>query len=347
MHSLVSRKLISFCLVAFLSCLSVYASDDSDDDSLDGLTDQLTSKAKLSKDLTLCRSRGGEVVARHADTLQLCKGCSLTLKRADSKKQASKVAELSKRDGWTSHVTVDSVYVYEMDEESYSENRRPFTTGLGFPGVSSTKDVVVDWASNKSTQTFSNHYKRTSTGHSEPQVVEDFNALWTKDSASVVRQFIPQTEKEKSKAESVVMCGIELYGPFDMCDECLAKLVEFRAEHQKGQKSVSKAVRDKLKGKFKGDDEDAFVVAYHGYYPYHESTYSAEDNDEVFPLTYSRSKTGPRKDIFEHKSNDIGDISTLSQAKSLDTSKDMVYSQVHLLSGRKASLGSGKRTFVF
>ncbi|MBY0461630.1 MAG: hypothetical protein K2Q34_00405 [Alphaproteobacteria bacterium] len=349
MHPITLKKIIPVALILLFSCISVYAGDDSDDDSLGGLAEQLTSKTKLTQDLTLCRSASGTVVAQYADTLSLQNGCKLKLRRVDANTQVTDLFDLSKIDGYKSHVTASSVYVYDTEENKYGRMERPFTTALDFPEVTSKKDLVIDWASNQSLRSRTDFFKRKSNcgnGHSEPQLTKDFNALWVKNSASVVKHFVPQTKKEKDSAKSVVMCGCNLYGSFDMCNTCLSEVVTFRKQHQQGQTSVAQAVRDELKDQFQGDETDAFVVSYHSYCPYSSATYHAEDETSLYPLGYS-TEYRPRKDIFEHKSDEIDDTYTLSQAESLAADKDTIYSHVHMLSGKKASRTSGKRTFIF
>lgn len=59
------------------------------------------------------------------------------------------------------------------------------------------------------------------------------------------------------------MCGLEICGPYDMCDKhngkgknqynCVGKLKDFRKKHLKGQSSISAAITAKLGDKFKGE----------------------------------------------------------------------------------------------
>lgn len=350
MHPINLKKIIPITLVTLFSYVSSYALD-SDDASLDGLTEQLASKAKLTQDLTLCRSASGTAVAHYTDTLSLQNDCKLELSRKTAREQTAMLFELSRKDNnFKSHVTASSIYVYDTEEDKYVRKERAFTTGLGFPGVSSKSDIVIDWASNQSLASAPDLFKRKSNcgnGHSEPQFIQDFNALWTKDSKTVVEHFIPQSTKEKNAAKSVVMCGCNLYGPLDMCDVCLREIVNFRKQHQQGQTSVSQAVRDELKDQFQGNATDAFVVAYHSHCPYKFSTYHAKDETSLYSLGYS-TEYRPRKDIFFYKDEEkIDDTYTLCQTKSLPLEKDKVYSYIHLLGGKKVPYMNAQNTFTF
>lgn len=350
MHPINLKKIIPIALITLFSYVSAHSQDESDNDSLDGLTEELVTKTKLTQDLTLCRTDSGAVVAQYTDTLNLQNDCKLKLDSGTTREKTTRLFKLASADSYKSHVTASSVYVYDTKEDTYGRKERSFTTGLGFPGVTSKSDIVIDWASNQSLVSAPDLFKRKSTcsnGHSEPQFIEDFSALWTKDSTTIVKQFIPQSTKERNAAKSVVMCGCNLYGPFDMCDVCLSEIISFRKKHQQGQTSVSQAVRDELKDQFQGSETDAFVVSYHSYCPYKSATYHAEAKDSLYSLAYLQPTYRPRKDMFRPESKKVDDTYTLSQTESIPLKRDRIYSHVHLLAGKKVPYMNAQNTFTF
>lgn len=341
--------------ISILCAFSFVRNASAIDESIDDLADQLATKTTLSHSLTFCRSNKGKVIAQYADTLQLANDCEFQLNSKKANTYAKRMSDFSSKDGFKSHVSVGSVYIYDIDDKIHTK-RRNFTASLGFPDAKSTSNnLPIDWVSNASKSSTDSDFFRIKSkqpsGHSEPQFISDFEALWIKDSTSVIKQFTPQTKKEKENIESVVMCGLELHGSFDMCDTCLNKLRIFRCNHQKGQTSISKAIRDELKSTFKGSKEDAFVIAYHGWYPYKESTYKAEEEGEDSDLhelnhTFSYNR-GSREDSFARRIKNGDDTYTLSHIKTGETEADMIYAHMHFLSGRKSKYDTTRKAFVF
>jgi hypothetical protein len=323
-----------------------------DADPVDELTEQLASKATLSHPLTFCRTQRSEIVAQYADTLGLENGWSFELNSPTSHDHSRKMSQEAAIDGYKSHVLAGSVYVYEQGDACRSK-KRIFTNSLFYPEDEvSAADLPIDWVSNSSKSIANSNFLRVKStqpgGHSEPQFISDFEAKWMMDSTTVVNYFTPHTKTEKEKAEAVVMCGLELHGPFDMCDTCLNKLCAFRCEHQSGQTSISQAIRDQLKEKFKGKAEDAFMMVYHSWYPYKDSSYSADtgDGESVHALTYTYTAR-PRQDFFERRIKGGDDTYTLSQSAVTQTQEGVIYGHMHLLSDKKATYDVSTKTFVF
>eukprot|EP01041_Mallomonas_annulata_P003415 gene3415-6777_t len=263
---------------------------------------------------------------------------SLTKQLANKIKRTENLA-LCRRSSETTVVTEF------LEDTTICQVNDPITTALGFPNVTSKSDLLIDWTSRKSHKTRNKLFKKISNGHSEGQFINDINDIWRKCSTSVVKLLIPPTEKIDSA--EVMMCGVNLYGPFDMCDQCLEKLVQFRAQHQQGQESISQAVRDELKTQFQGDDTDAFVVTYNSLYPYKYSTYYGKSKASTYELDYSISYSWPRTDIFSYNGKAMDDTFTLSQSSDQPVSKGKIYSHIQLLADRKVPYENKSKSFTF
>ncbi len=219
--------------------------------------------------------------------------------------------------------------------------QNPFKTSIGFPNIVHNSNLPIDWVSFSSqSATNQNCYVRrpdqgVNGGHSEPQFIGDFNAKFVQNSDSLVNLFMPETTDNSD----IYMCGLELFGPYDMCDryDCVGKLKTFRGEHQEGQTSISQAIRDRLQNRFKGSTEDAFVVIYHAKYSYKPigTYYAANDNNEKSPLTFGgifgdKAHQFNVSDTYNNKNHFfIDNTYALSQYTELDTAPDDLYAYIH------------------
>lgn len=225
-----------------------------------------------------------------------------------------------------------------------------FNTSFGFPDIATTNanHKTIDWASHEADLTkFPNkyHHKQSeaSNGHSEPEFIGDIEALFTQNADKVVSAFTSRHEDE-----DIYACGLELFGQFDMCDYCLKRLREFRQRQQIGQTSISYAIRDKLKEKFKGKERsNAFVVVYHAHYPYNTATYKAEDDEYYYRLKYGGIYGQDRYDFIPDEPEDFEENDTLSQHRYLDTEKDIIYGCIHHLHNQGLRYRKNAERFSF
>jgi len=228
----------------------------------------------------------------------------------------------------------------------------PLTTQLGFPGVPKNPKKKMDWVSkNGKAKSNPGYYVRTPIafgGHAEPKFVSDLEAAFKKSSDAVVRLFTPPTET----LNTIDMCGIELFGPYDMCDKyngkgknkynCVGVLTDFRNRHQYGNQSISKAIRDKLKDRFRGKKSDVFVLIYNTNSPYENvDSYTAEDDNLYYDLSYSYAGSA-----FSEKSY-YDETFELSQCESVDVSSDLMYGYIHQIGNRTASYQPNSHLFSF
>lgn len=309
-----------------------------EDKELSEITACFEKKLAVSQTVTLFRQTKNKKTAEYADEIELNSN-SYNLMHGLAKDRVNLCACTSAKDGYKSHVLAGAVCVYANQNKQKTEHKL-FTTALKFPFSPSKPKMTVDWTSNQSKIENSNDfYRRRSTainGHSEPQFIDDIEALFKKDAPSLVKYFSP------SKGDrEVVMSGIELYGSFDMCDNCLESISEFRKKHQKGQMSIFQAVQD-----FAGEiQQNAFPVIYHSRYPYREATYFAEDDSYSYELDYLYKFTPSRSDIF--KSSDCEEGYVLSQAQKVGLHKNKVYAHIHQFSRKKANYSIDEKSFLF
>lgn len=192
------------------------------------------------------------------------------------------------------------------------------------------------------------YYIRQSTcwgGHAESQLICDIEDAFSKNSDTIVKLFTPPSYNK----DSIYMCGLEVFGTYDMCDiynnkgnnkyNCVGKLQEFREKHQpngqEGQKSISKAIMDKLKRRFKGEEENAFVVIYHAQQPYNnvDTYYIYNSNDEIlYPVSYQYNNGFC---IYSHHSEKFNDACSLSQREDMQIKPKHLYGYIHCLANKK------------
>ncbi|OJW54607.1 MAG: hypothetical protein BGO67_02790 [Alphaproteobacteria bacterium 41-28] len=214
-------------------------------------------------------------------------GKIFNLNRWSTKNKIKYVSEASKTDYGKTHLLAQGICT-----SAATRWETNFTTALISKSLSegdqvSHLDKEVDWVSHGSmAKSNESYYIRKSVnfgGHAESQLISDLEDTFNKSSDAIVKLFMPPSYNE----DNIYMCGLELFGPYDMCDaynnegnnryDCVGQLQRFRGKHQQdgqeGQRSISCAIMDKLKGRFKGKQEDAFVIIYHSELPY-DSVYT-------------------------------------------------------------------------
>lgn len=310
---------------------------------VDDLADSLQKGSKISKSLSLCRLNSQhELVATYTDKVQFSKGPQLALNQKTCKARTKYVGTLPGQDRFKNHLLISNFVI-----DPLGTIQRPLLSTDPFKGIiSSSSNLVVDWTSHGSSVPLSKKlHKRISSsgnGHSEPQFVDDFNALFVKDHPSIVKLFtqLPAPISEYSAY------GLELYSSFDACDACLDTLVKFRAQHQTGQQSLSQSIQDKLKDKFKGKAQDNFVLLYNAHYPYKESTYHGEDENNFYPFDYNYDVAPQRSDVFKRKG--FEEIHTLRPHRRTSFSAPTsIFHHLHLLSGQQRNYQVKSSSFIF
>lgn len=315
-------------------------------DDVDDITETLE-KTKISKHVNLTRTFKDNPLVHYTQQLVVKKE-TLNLHRGETAKPILYVAKASSKDNSKTHLLAQGVCM--SNETIWTDI---LTTKL-FPEVSKSQNKTMDWVSEKSeTKPNKTHFIRKPQtkyfgGHAEPQLISDIEDQFMKNSDAVVSMFIPPPNNK----EDIYICGLEVFGPYDMCDDyngngknkynCVGKLLDFRKCHQNGQRSISKAIQEKLKGKFKGSKEDAFVVIYHTQSPYDKvDTYKAEDEDYRYGLSFSFDKCS------FSRSKDFDDTYQLSQSKSLSTEPDVLYGYIHQLGDKAALYQTTSKRFCF
>lgn len=93
------------------------------------------------------------------------------------------------------------------------------TTKL-FPEVSKSQNKTMDWVSEKSeTKPNKTHFIRKPQtkyfgGHAEPQLISDIEDQFMKTLMLLFQCLFPSNNKE-----DIYICGLEVFGPYDMCDD--------------------------------------------------------------------------------------------------------------------------------
>jgi hypothetical protein len=220
-------------------------------------------------------------------------------------------------------------------------------TSLGFSEINITPDVTIDWVSQGDSPENNGYYSRVSPGgagtslfggHSESYFIRDIKALWTQNYTSVLKFLLPSPVFHRE--QDVYMTGIELFGSRDTCShhipgqnnryDCVRQLVNFRHEHEEGQQSISQAVRDLLKDRFKGGaNSRGFVLIYHASAPYGNADYKAVDGDRSFALSWGNNRfNSPAGD--RPATNDI-----LQQYGEVEEEPNRLYCYIHGLADRQ------------
>ncbi len=339
------RKNLVICLV-FVFMLGFLSHGNT---SVDELTEKLLQANKVSERINLCRLKGPDnLLSQYTNQVDLASKGQLNLNIKLCADRTKMVARLASSDGYKNHMFVSSI---RIDEGSHTF--RPFLRAPLFNGIihsSPNQNLVIDWASSGSTikphkechkhLSQISHGKRND-GHSEPQLIADIEALFIKDHTQVVKLFTPAED-----SSALLACGLEFYSSFDACNLCLDDLIEFRKSHQKGQRSISCAIRDSLKDRFKGKKEDAFVLLYHAHYPYKDATYHGEDEKSYWGNFQYSYRPSPRVDTFLNRA--FEDTHTLvPHHHSVPLRKDIMLSHIHQLSGKESNYDRNKSSFVF
>lgn len=276
-------------------------------------------------------------------------GKTLIFDRQKARENVQYVSNASARENYgPTHLLVRGICNRDTQNMTLS---RVFTTNIGFPNIVHGSNIPIDWVSNSSNAvTDNNYYIRKSEqwgGHSEPQFIDDFEAKFTQNHDDLVKYLIPKAQENNSL---VYMCGLELFGPFDMCDRynCVGKLKDFRIKHQDGQQSMSQYIRNHLQDRFQGVPEDAFVVIYHAQYSYKPiKTYHAKNIDGKSALKYT-GIFGNNNHQFvigdDINSNDFDIIDTheLSQHESLNVAPNNLYGYIHHFGNKKIKYHEGQ-----
>lgn len=259
----------------------------------------------------LIHVKDNEIVARYSDNL-IIGDYSYDLQYKIDSDLSQKVFKLKGYDGTqhgANHLFANGVYIYKNGgtpqvRYKHFTTRNFHSIGIGEKEVKSQ----IDWMSGGSKLSSSDsdneiYYHKSkgrsdeTEGHSECRLIADIEALFKKDSDSLIKLFTPSSSTRNAH---IIMSGLELYGSYDMCDSCLGRLFEFRKKHQEGQQSIAYAIRDKLKITPK-NVENYFVIIYHTTSPYGEAIYHTEyqgQNYELSSSTYVKlaqnEKTGVR-----------------------------------------------------
>ncbi|MBP9828973.1 MAG: hypothetical protein KBD04_02945 [Proteobacteria bacterium] len=334
-----------FILCGILSCsLSTILGMENMESMVKGIKEAEKEPQRQPNQLRLTRVFSNDVHAQYAGKLYANEE-NLDLHRATTTQLIQDTHQLSSYDNRI-HLLAQGFW---MSDEYIQP--KVFNTSFGFPDIATTNanHKTIDWASHEADLTkFPNkyHHKQSeaSNGHSEPEFIGDIEALFTQNADKVVSAFTSRHEDE-----DIYACGLELFGQFDMCDYCLKRLREFRQRQQIGQTSISYAIRDKLKQKFKGvKKSNAFVVVYHSHYPYKVSTYKVEDDDENhYQLKYGGIYGQDRYDFIPDEPEDFEENDTLSQHRNLDTEQDIIYGCIHHLHNQGLRYRKNAERFSF
>jgi hypothetical protein len=341
-----------FVVSASISFNTAIAGSDteSEDDGVDAITKgigrlpQTVSAARPAQNFDLARFDGTTLLAEYTDQLTLSSTKVFNLVRPTSKKHTTIVDKLSRSDKFRSHLLAQGICYHAKGIE---EN--VLTTDLGFPSITSDVTLSIDWISHSSSSKTDKSYYRQKTnpsidgGHSEPQFINDFDALWKKNYSAILSLLLPSSVFHGT--QDVYMTGLELFGPFDMCDQhnskydCLDLLIQFTKRQQQGQQSISQALQDLLKMRFKGTASEGFVLLYHAAAPYDSiGTYNPVGGS-VLEWDY---KSIPSR--FKTKKGYVsGD--TLSQYNSVTPTQDVIYGHIHSLTNKTLKYNDRSSSF--
>lgn len=337
---------ISLLALIGFSLNSLYAMEDGD---IEELIDALSQKVKVSHSLTLSRWSGDDSELVQYTQKLTSHGKELNLSRTETSEFIDHVRTASLEDDFVTHLLAQGIC-----QDSDTTWSKICKTTLGFPDIEPSHEKIVDWVSQKSAaKTTDDYYIRTPQGsyggHAESQLMSDILALFERDSDTIVTLLTPPSES----AKEVYMCGLEIFGPYDMCDkydsrrsnqyDCVGTLKNVRDYHQReGQQTISQAIRNKLGSRFKGNPEEAFVVIYHAYSPYHNVyTYKAEDKQHYYPLSFEFNGCQ-----FLCEEN-FDDSYNLSQRVNIKAKPDVLYGYIHQLGDKKVNYNPGTQRFSF
>ncbi len=331
-------SLFILCLGLLVSNTQGVKADESDDE---------TEEAQPSRRVDLARfSANDEHIAAYTQKLFVNER-TLSLTRASTQPKVQYVTNGLKSDKWKSnHLLAQGVCRTADKIRSH-----PFTTSLNVTNKKSAVKKAIDWTSNRSTLKSSTlyecHRSHQGNGHSEPQFIADFNDVLNKTPDALVSLFVPPSDIKTP----VHMCGLELFSSYDICDVCLRDVTTLRKEQQSGCESISDAIRDRLrknKTPFKGEKEDAFVVMYHGQYPYKPiDTYALRDEENPYRLKYG-GLFGTEHHQFIVQTPDTfteGSNTELSQNELHTIEKDIIYGHIHHIGDRTTPYESGHFSF--
>lgn len=263
----------------------------------------------------------------------------LKLDRGSAKSKIKYVSEASYKDGGKTHLLAQG-----FCSSAVARWEHPLTTSL----LSKAIGKEIDWVSEGSqAQSNETHYILRSTlwgGHAESQLISDVEDAFLKNSDTVVKLFTPPSYNK----DNIYVGGLEIFGPYDMCDaynnkgnnkyNCVGKLQNFREKHQlngqEGQRSISQAILDKLNKRFKGEEKNLFTVIYHSQQPYSnvDTYYVHHKEDKLFYLLAYGYTSGFY--VYPKYSSKFNDSYFLSQRENQQIQLTHLYGYIHCLANK-------------
>ena len=271
------------------------------------------------------RGEDGKLLAKYTNELTL----NDQIFNLNTQHNQNKVQEVFFRGRGASHLLANGICCHSGGIE-----RTDIDGSLGFQNIKAPS-LPLDWVSSDSDPQEGQYNERRAGRHSEDGFISDMNALWDQNHSDVLRLLIPSSISHGDK--TVYMTGIELFGSFDACSTrhpyygCIEKLVDFRKQHQQGQKSISQAIKAFLRDRFKGSDSSAFVLTYHTKIPYPSSNYSIGSNNENILLQWKDAKFEPSSP----KSSSISLNDTFSQYNNTNEEGRIIYEHIQILHNKK------------
>jgi hypothetical protein len=292
--------------------------------------------------------RNGDLLAQYTNNITFddINGQNRTF-LLDEAGAVAKNQNLTELQGAQSHLLAYG-FCYHSDDRSSTEIR----TSLDIPQIPRGAGEIVDWVSyTLDAPNNGGYYSRVTPqnvfgGHSEPNFIDDINALWTQNYTSVLKFLVPAAIFHGN--QDIYMTGIELFGSFDMCSSyygsgnnrynCIGSLVNFRNQHQQGQQSISQAVRNLMRDRFVGGaDSRGFVLAYHATLPYTNSAdYNAAAGNDSPQMRWN----GNNFNMVEG-GNPIVNNDMLSQYEQVTEAPSILYGHIHSLTNRNLNYVDG------
>ncbi len=308
--------------------------------------------AYSSDSFNIVRSNdNNEILAQYTNNISTNEGCKYNLNYLIDRKLVNEVEDYKIEPGvqyGKSHVLINGFNIYKKDKNSpvYEYEYETFTE-KNFPITGKTSDKKIDWSSNQSllsdTDTVIRRKSNEGNGHSEPQLISDINSVFVKNQEAIFDLLTPRQDSLKKTDSKLEMSGIELYGSFDMCDTCLTQLVDFRKNHQEGQRSISQYIKDKMKNQCTDTLENLFVIIYHTSSPYHNANYYARSRSSALHKIISIGESDEEFKYEAFRSDNIKEgidpsfaNKTLNQSNNIIVNKDIIYGQMHLLFNKNA-----------